>query len=98
MVASLDTLAASYVSKQNLTGAEPLFRLSLMILDKQGVLNGERPLFLDSSENNLELLAQTALDYADLLKKMRRKADASKLEARVRALTGKGAPQKKKAS
>jgi hypothetical protein len=44
------------------------------------------------------LLAQTALDYADLLKKMRRKSDASKIEARIRAVTGKSPAPKKKAS
>jgi tetratricopeptide (TPR) repeat protein len=91
-VASLNTLASIYVTKQNLTEAESLYRLSLTILDKKGVLSGKRPLFLSSTDDNLELLAQTALDYADLLKKMRRKADASKIEARIRAVTGKGAP------
>jgi tetratricopeptide (TPR) repeat protein len=91
-VASLNTLASIYVSKQNLTEAESLYRLSLTILDKKGVLSGKRPLFLSSTDDNLELLAQTALDYADLLKKMRRKADASKIEARIRAVTGKNAP------
>jgi tetratricopeptide (TPR) repeat protein len=97
-VASLNTLAAIYVSKQNLTEAEPLYRLSLTILDKKGVLSGKRPLFLSSTEDNLDLLAQTALDYADLLKKMRRKSDASKIEARIRAVTGKSPAPKKKAS
>jgi len=42
------------------------------------------------------LLAQTALDYVDLLKKMRRKSDASKIEARIRAI--KPVVPKKKAS
>ncbi len=42
MVASLNTLAAIYVSKLNLTDAEPLYRLSLTILDKRGVLSGKR--------------------------------------------------------
>ena len=88
-MASLNTLAAIYVSKQNLTEAEPLFRLSLTILDKKGILTGKRPLSLSSTDDNLDLLAQTALDYADLLKKMRRKSDASKIEARIRAVTGK---------
>ena len=88
-VASLNTLAAIYMSKQNFTEAEPLYRLSLTILDKKGVLTGKRPLFLSSSEDNLELLAQTAFEYADLLKKMKRKSDASKIEARIRAVTGK---------
>jgi tetratricopeptide (TPR) repeat protein len=91
-VASLNTLASIYVSKQNLTEAESLYRLSLTILDKKGVLRGKRPLFLSSTDDNLELLAETALNYVDLLKKMRRKSDASKIEARIRAVTGKGAP------
>ena len=99
MVASLNTLAAIYVSKQNLTEAEPLYRLSLTILDKKGILTGKRPLFLDSStDNNLDLLAETALDYVDLLKKLKRKSDASRLEARIRAVTGKSFTPKKKAS
>ncbi|HTC90410.1 MAG TPA: tetratricopeptide repeat protein [Bryobacteraceae bacterium] len=95
-VASLNTLAAIYVSKQNLTEAEPLYRLSLTILDKKGILSGKRTLFLSSTDDNLDLLAQTALDYADLLKKMRRKSDASKIEARIRAVTGKSPAPKKK--
>jgi tetratricopeptide (TPR) repeat protein len=98
MVASLNTLAAIYVSKQNLTEAEPLYRLSLTILDKRGLLSGKRPLLSDSSDDNLDLLAETALDYVDLLKKMKRKSDASKLEARIRAVTGKSVAPKKKAS
>ncbi len=96
-VASLNTLAAIYVSKQNLLEAEPLYRLSLTILDKKGILSSRRPLFLSSSEDNLELLARTALEYADLLKKMRRKSDAIKIEARIRAVTGKSPAPKKKA-
>jgi tetratricopeptide (TPR) repeat protein len=91
-VASLNTLAAIYVTRQNLTEAEPLYRLSLTILDKKGVLSGKRPIVLSSTDDNVELLAQTALDYADLLKKMRRKSDAMKIEARIRAVTGKSAP------
>ena len=98
MVASLNALAAIYVSKQNLNDAEPLYRLSLTILDKRGILSGKRPLFVSSSEDNLDLLAETALDYVDLLKKMKRKSDASKLEARIRAVTGKSVTPKKKAS
>jgi hypothetical protein len=88
-VASLNTLAAIYVTKQSLSQAEPLYRLSLTILDKHGILSGKRPLVLSSTEDNLELLAQTAFNYADLLKKMRRKSDANKIEARIRAVTGK---------
>jgi hypothetical protein len=53
---------------------------------------------LDSSQDNLDLLAETALDYVDLLKKMKRKSDASKLEVRIRAVTGKSVAAKKKTS
>lgn len=99
MVASLNTLAAIYVTKQNLLEAESLYRLSLTILDKKGILSGKRTLFLSSSsDDNMDVLAQTALDYADLLKKMRRKSDANKIEARIRAVTGKTPAVKKKAS
>ena len=37
----------------------------------------------------LELLAETATGYVELLKKMKRKGEASKLEARIRAVVGK---------
>jgi tetratricopeptide (TPR) repeat protein len=97
-VASLNTLAAIYVSKQNLTEAEPLYRLSLTLLDKRGVLTGKRPTIVTNSEDNMDLLAETALDYVDLLKKMRRRSDAKRLEARIRAITGKSAVRKKKES
>jgi tetratricopeptide (TPR) repeat protein len=98
MVASLNTLAAIYAAKNNFTEAEPLYRLSLTIVDKRGILTGKRPPTITTSDENLDLLAQTAIDYVELLKKMRRKSDASKLEARIRAITGKSAMPKKKAS
>jgi tetratricopeptide (TPR) repeat protein len=99
MVASLNALALIYTAKANYTEAEPLYRLSLTILDKRGILTGKRPVAISTSDGNLELLAQTAIEYVDLLKKMRRKSDASKLEARIRAITGNsGAAPKKKAS
>ncbi|HTW67231.1 MAG TPA: tetratricopeptide repeat protein [Bryobacteraceae bacterium] len=97
-VASLNTLAAIYVSKHNLTEAEPLYRLSLTILDKRGILTGRRPAMVSGTEENEDLLAETALDYVDLLKKMRRKSDARRIEARLRAITGKTSARKKKES
>jgi hypothetical protein len=41
-------------------------------------------------------LADTAIDYAELLKKMKRKAEATRLEVRVRALMGKNYVAKKR--
>jgi tetratricopeptide (TPR) repeat protein len=97
-VSSLNTLAAIDVSKDDFTDAESLYRLSLAILDKKGVLSSKHPVSFSGADDNLELLAQTALDYAELLKKMRRKGDANRIEARIRAVTGKSAAPKKKAS
>jgi tetratricopeptide (TPR) repeat protein len=95
-VASLNTLASIFVLKENLSEAEPLYRLSLAILDKRGLLNTRRP--LTGSDVNLDLLTQTAIEYVELLKKLRRKAEATKLEARIKQLTGKNYTAKKKAS
>jgi tetratricopeptide (TPR) repeat protein len=97
-VASLNTLASIYAAKDNFGEAEPLYRLSLTLLDKRGILTSKRPAVSASSDTNVDLLAETALDYVDLLKKMKRKSDASKLEARIRAITGKNYIAKKKAS
>jgi hypothetical protein len=69
--------------------------LSLAILDKRGILNARRPVTPDV---NLDLLTQTASEYVELLKKLRRKAEAAKLEARIRQLTGKNSSAKKRPS
>jgi tetratricopeptide (TPR) repeat protein len=87
-VTSLNTLASIYVARDNLLEAEPLYRLSITILDKRGVLSAKHAVTA-SLDPTLELLADTATDYAELLKKMRRKSEASKLEARIRAFAGK---------
>ena len=87
-VASLNTLASIYIARDNLTEAEPLYRLSIAILDKRGILTAKRPVAA-RSDPGLELLAETATDYVELLKKMKRKSEASKLEARIRVIVGK---------
>jgi tetratricopeptide (TPR) repeat protein len=87
-VASLNTLASIYIARENLAEAEPLYRLSIAILDKRGILTAKKPV-VAASDPSLELLADTAIDYVELLKKMKRKGEASKLEARIRAVVGK---------
>jgi len=95
MVASLNTLAGIYMNKDDLSQAEPLYRLSLSILDKRGLLNAKRS--ATAADTDLDLLTQTASQYVELLKKMRRKPEAARLEARIRQLTGRPAqPQPKK--
>ncbi len=93
---SLNTLASIYTARDDFFDAEPLYRLSLAILDKRGILTSRRP--ISGGAENLDLLADTAMDYADLLKKMKRKPEAIKLEARVRALVGKNYVAKKRQS
>jgi hypothetical protein len=84
----LNTLASIYIARENLTEAEPLYRLSIAILDKRGILTAKRPV-TSPPDASLELLAETATGYVELLKKMKRKGEASKLEARIRAVVGK---------
>jgi len=86
-VGSLNTLASICIAKDDLAAAEPLYRLSLTILDKGGILTGRRS--ADGSDTNLELLAETASQYAALLKRMNREAEAARLETQIRAIAGK---------
>src|SRR5258708_21669767 len=94
-VTSLNTLASIYGARDNFLEAEPLYRLSITILDKRGVLSAKHIGSASSADPNLELLADTATDYADLLKKMRRKGEASKLEAHIRSIAGQADNQKR---
>ena len=84
----MNTLASIYVARDNLLEAEPLYRLSIAILDKRGILSAKHAASA-SADVSVELLADTATDYVELLKKMRRKGEATKLEARIRAIAGK---------
>jgi tetratricopeptide (TPR) repeat protein len=93
-VTSLNTLASIYIARDNLLEAEPLYRLSIAILDKKGILNGRR-ISMVPLDATIELLADTAIDYVELLKKLRRKSEASRLEAKVRAMVGKNYMTKK---
>src|SRR5258707_10098115 len=73
-VTSLNTLASIYVARDNLLEAEPLYRLSIAILDKRGILSAKHAASA-SADTSVELLADTATDYVELLKKMRRKGE-----------------------
>jgi len=93
-VASLNTLASIYIARDNLNDAEPLYRLSIAILDKKGILTARHAVTMPI-DPTIELLADTATDYVELLKKLRRKSEATKLEARIRAMVGKNYAFKK---
>ena len=73
MAVSLNNLAALYQAQGKYAEAEPLFRQSLAIVEK--ALGPEHP------------NVATALDnYAKLLRKTNRNAEAAKLEARAQAI------------
>jgi tetratricopeptide (TPR) repeat protein len=87
-VESLNTLAGICAARDNNNEADLLYRQSLGILDKRGLLSAKRPFYTVSSDATPSLLVETAEAYVELLKKMRRKGDANKLEAKLRGIRG----------
>ena len=77
---SLNKLAALYYTQGKYVQAEPLYQRSLAILQK--ALGPEHPNLASSLEN-----------YARLLRKMDRNAEAKKLEARAEAIRAKHAQE-----
>ena len=81
-VLSTNTLAAIVAGRGNNTEAENLYKVSIAILDKKGFLNARKPA-LTEPDLPPELLAETLDQYTALLKKMRKKVDAARIEARA---------------
>ncbi|HEV1286686.1 MAG TPA: tetratricopeptide repeat protein, partial [Bryobacteraceae bacterium] len=86
-VASLNSLAALLAERNHNAEAESLYKLSIALLDKQGFVTARKPV-LNHADPPPAQLAETLDQYAALLKKMRKKADAAKMEARARILHG----------
>jgi len=86
-VSSLNSLAALLASRDRNAEAESLYKLSIAILDKKGFVTARKPI-LNPSDMPPAQLAETLDQYTALLKKMRKKADAAKMEARARILHG----------
>ena len=78
MAVSLNNLAALYWTQGKYAEAEPLFKRSLATVEK--ALGPEHPLVAQSLEN-----------YAALLRRTGRSAEAAKLEARAKAIRAKHA-------
>jgi tetratricopeptide (TPR) repeat protein len=86
-VSSLNSLAALLASRDRNAEAESLYKLSIVLLDKKGLVTA-RKVVLNPNDPPPTQLAETLDQYAALLKKMRKKADAAKMEARARVLHG----------
>jgi len=90
-VSSLNSLAALLALKNRNTEAESLYKLSIALLDKKGFVAARKPV-LDRADPPPPQLAETLDQYAALLKKMKKKSDAAKMEARARILHGTPEP------
>jgi hypothetical protein len=86
-VTSLNSLAALLADRNHNAEAESLYKLSIALLDKKGFVTARKPV-LNPSDPPPAQLAETLDQYTALLKKMRRKADAAKMESRAHILHG----------
>ncbi len=80
MAQTLNNLAALYYTKGKYVEAEPLYKRALAIVEK--ALGPEHP-----------YVAKILANYAALLRKTGRGTEASKLEARAKAIRAKHAEQ-----
>jgi hypothetical protein len=83
----LNSLASLLAQRERNAEAEAMYKTAIGVLDKNGFVNSRKPV-LNPAEPPPPLLAETLDQYAALLKKMRKKADAAKIEARARMLHG----------
>jgi tetratricopeptide (TPR) repeat protein len=87
-VTSLVGLARLLASKERTIEAENLFKTSISILDKGGWTTAKRPV-INPADPPPPILIEVLDDYASVLKKMKKKGDAAKMEARARLLSGR---------
>lgn len=87
-VTSLVGLARLLASKERTNEAENLFKTSISILDKGGWTTSKKPV-INPADPPPPILIEVLDDYAGVLKKMKKKGDAAKMEARARLLSGK---------
>jgi len=94
-VSSLNSLAALTAEHNRNGEAESLYKLSIALLDKKGFVTARKPV-LSRDDPPPPELAETLDQYAALLKKMHKKSDAAKMEARARILHGIPEPASRK--
>ncbi len=86
-VASLNSLAALLALKNPNVVAESQYKLSIELLDKKGFVTARKPVLTPGDTPPPEL-AETLDQYTALLKKMRKRAEAARMEARAHILHG----------
>ena len=98
LATSVNSLAALLGSHDRNAEAESLYKMSISVLDKHGFVASRKPV-VDRADPPSPLLAETLDQYAALLKKMHKRSDAAKMEARARMLHGlpEGKPSADKA-
>jgi tetratricopeptide (TPR) repeat protein len=87
LVTSVNSLATLLAGHDRNNEAESLYKLSISVLDKHGFVTARKPV-INPADPPPPLLAETLDQYAVLLKKMRKKSDAAKMEARARMIHG----------
>ncbi|BDC50216.1 hypothetical protein F183_A25320 [Bryobacterales bacterium F-183] len=93
-VTSLVGLARLLASKERVTEAESLFKTSISILDKGGWTTTKKPV-INPAAPPPPILIEVLDDYASVLRKMKKKGDAAKMEAKARILSGRPEDSKK---
>lgn len=93
-VTSLVGLARLLASKERVTEAENLFKTSISILDKGGWTTAKKPV-INPADPPPPILIEVLDDYAGVLRKMKKKGDAAKMEAKARILSGRPEDLKK---
>ena len=87
-LASLRNLATLYVARQKYAEADPLYKLALAIYDKDtpAVKKKISKKDIGKVEPPPPYLVETLEEYAVVLRKLKRKGEASKLESRAKPL------------
>jgi hypothetical protein len=85
---SLRNLATLYVAREKYADADPLYKLALAIYDKNQPIKPKKVSKKDVAkvEAPPPYLVETLEEYAIVLRKLKRKGEASKLESRAKPL------------
>jgi hypothetical protein len=75
-----------YVSREKYADADPLYKLALAIYDKNNPVKGKSKKQLSAAEPPPPYLLETLDEYAAVLRKLKRKGEASKLESRAKPI------------
>lgn len=83
---SLRSLAQLYVAREKFADADPLHKLALAIFDKDTPQKKQSKKEAVNAPPPPPLLLETLDEYATVLRKLRRKGEASKLESRAKPI------------